>query len=775
VIYASFLGVREKLLPFPEPDRFVKFWRIGEKSVNDSIPLDLFAEYSASLTSLEAIGGLNSSEPRTLTGVGEAVTYGVYNVSVNLLKLAGIPPLKGRLFDEADLEAESDHPIIISEQMWREKLGANENIIGHRLRLNDELHLVVGVMPAAMRTTRLAWDADIWVPHRFQPYKRSECLLFGRLKPGVSLKQAQAEARAVATALEQTRPGDNAEVSLLHGRYRSSMLAPIGKNLRESSERMAAEILLAILFGTVIVSCVVGISCFNVANLLLARLTARSRELAVRLAMGAERLRIVRLLLMESVLLGILGGLAGLVLSAWLIYVMRSRGLTVRFDPQLFLLAAGGSLLLGVLVGLVPAVRSARTNLTDVLKDGGQSTSGRKRHRLRNFLVSSEIAMTLVLCVAAGLTTRAYLRLQARDLGFDPDKTLAIRVNFRSDLYPDPNARKLYMERARQALEETPGISSVAIATSWSMMVSRNVDELRIAATGETPAIETKTGVEYCSRELPALYGMDLLLGRLPFPETASAGNEAVVNESFVRKHLSARDPIGLPFRIGRDSPDRDRDPKWRTIVGVVRDRPPLAKNAQVQPKVFLDYRENPRSVDVLYARTTTSAKAMSSPLRNAVQRLDALQPVEQPLVMADFLEEHASFQRITMILLGALGGGGLFMALLGVYGVVAFSVQERTREVGIRMAVGASRWDIHRLMLWQGARLIVLGGLPGLLLGTSASVGLQGMLGDGSSAFDPVTCLAAIVIVAAGGFLASFLPARKAAQLNPMTALHYE
>jgi putative ABC transport system permease protein len=676
------------------------------------------------------------------------------------------------VFVEADLDAEGDHPIIISEQMWREKLEADENIIGRRLRLNDELHLVVGVMPAAMQTTRLAWNADIWMPERFRPFGQSECLLFGRLKPGVSLEQAQAELRAVAAAVEQARPP--ADQQNLH--TATSMLAPIGKNLRESAERMAAEILLAILFATVIVTCVVGIFCFNVTNLLLARVTMRARELAVRLAMGAGRLRIVRLLLMESVLLGVLGGVAGLVLSAWLIYVMRARGLPVRFDPQLFLLAAVGSLLLGGLAGLLPAVRSARTDLTDALKDGGQSTSGRKRHRLRNFLVSSEIAMTLVLCLAAGLTTRAYLRLQARDPGFDPDKLLALRVNFRSDLYPGPSDRKLYMERARQALEETPGISSVAIATSWSLMGSRMVDEFKIAATGESEAIETRTAVEYCSRELPALYGMNLLRGRLLSAETASAANEALVNESFVRKHLPGRDPIGLQLRIGSESPREVRPPKWRIIIGVVRDRQSLGSNSRVQPKVFLDYREHPwDSADVLFAQTTANAKVMSQPLRNAVQRLDALQPVEQPVFMADLLEERTSFPRTAMILLGGLGGVGLFMALLGVYGVVAFSVQERTREVGIRMAVGASRWDVHKLMLWQGARLIALGGLPGLLIGMSASVGLQEMLGDDLSAFDPMTCVAAIVVVGSCGILASFFPARKAAQLNPMTALRYE
>jgi predicted permease len=792
VIYASFLGVREKLLPFPEPDRFVKLWRSGEKSVTDSFPGDLHAEFSKSLTSLEGIGALDSSEPKTLTDVGEARSYDVFTVSVNLLKLAGIPPLKGRLFDEADLEAESDSPIIISEQMWREKLEADENIIGRRLRLSDELHLVVGVMPAPMRTTRLAWNADIWILQRFGPEVRNQSLLFGRLKPGISLEQAQAETRAVAAALEQARSPGDAEDG-----YRSSTLAPIGKNLRERSDRISVEMLLAVLFATVIVACVVGIACFNVTNLLLARVTVRARELAVRVAIGAGRLRIVRLLLMESVLLAVLGGLAGLLLSAWLIYAMRVKGLTVqgltlRFDPQLFLLAAGGALLLGVLVGLLPSVRSSRADLTEALKDGGQSTGGRKRHRLRNFLVSSEIAMAVVLCVAAGLLTRAYFQLTAGDLGFDPDKSLIVRVNFRGDRYSETRDRLNYLERAKQALEEIPGVSSVAVATSVGLMNSRHVDEVRVEATGDSEAIQTRSEVEYGSRELPALKGMNLVRGRGLSPDAASAANEALVNEFFVREHLAGREPIGVQLRVGRDEssefrrlPDgsrkllQEQPPKWRTIVGVVRDRHPLASGSEGEDGVILDYRDAAgwwgQHVDALYMQTAANAKVMPQPIREALQRLDALQPVEQPLFLADLIEQRTSFRRSAIKLLGGLGGVGLLMALMGVYGVVAFSVQERTREVGIRMAVGASRSDILKLMLWQGARLTALGGVPGLLIGTSASAGLLGVFENGSSAFDLVTCAIVIVVVGAGGFLASFFPARKAAQLNPMTALRYE
>jgi predicted permease len=495
---------------------------------------------------------------------------------------------------------------------------------------------------------------------------------------------------------------------------------------------------------------------------------------------------------MESGLLAMLGGFAGLLLAAWLIAVMRARGLFPVFDPRLFLLATGGALFLGVLVGLLPAVRSARTDLTDALKDGGQSTGGRKRHRLRNFLVSSEIAMAVILCVAAGLLTRAYFQLQAGDLGLDPDKSLIIRVNFRGDRYAEMRDRLHYLERAKQALAEIPGISSVAVATSVGLMNARMVDEVRIEAVGDSAAIQTSSGVEYGSHELPALKGMNLVRGRGLSPDAASAANEVLVNEFFVREHLAGRDPLGIQLRVGQDhssefirlpdgsrKPVQEQPPKWRTIVGVVHDRHPLASGSAGEDEVILDYRDAAgwwgQQVDALYVQTAANAKVMRQPIREALQRLDALQPVEQPVFMADLLEERTSFRRSAILLLGGLGAVGLFMALMGVYGVVAFSVQERTREVGIRMAVGASRADVLKLMLWQGARLIALGCVPGLLIGTSASAGLLDVFEDGASAFDPITCMIVIVVVGVGGFLASFFPARKATQLNPMTALRYE
>jgi putative ABC transport system permease protein len=639
--------------------------------------------------------------------------------------------------------------------------------------------------------TRLAYHTDIWLPRRFQPDTGS-LRLFGRLKQDVSLERAQAEMQTLAKVLEQERTPH--EANMRNEGHRTATLAPIGRNLRNRMERASVEMLLAVLFVTVIVACVVGIACFNVTSLLLARVTARARELAVRLAMGAGRLRILRLLLMESVLLASLGGVAGLLVSAWLIHLMRARTLlSPRFDPQLFLLAAGGALLIGVLVGLLPSVRSSRTDLTDALKDGGQTTGGRKRHRLRNILVSSGIAMAVVLCVAAGLLTRAYFQLTAGDLGFDPDKSLILRVNFRGDRYSETLDRLYYLERAKQALEEIPGVSSVAVATSVGLMNARMVQEVRIEATGDSEAIQTTSEVEYGSRELPALKGMKLVSGRGLSPNAASAANEALVNEFFVREHLAGREPIGVQLRVGRDKssefrrlpdgsrkPVQEQPPKWRTIVGVVRDRHPLASGSEGEDEVILDYRQATggwwsQQVNALYAQTAANAKVMRQPIRATLQRLDALQPVEQPLFLVDLIEQRTSFRRNAIKLLGGLGGVGLLMALMGVYGVVAFSVHERTREVGIRMAVGASRSDVVRLMLWQGARLIALGGALGLLIGTSASAGLLGVFENGSSAFDLVTCMIVVGVVGVGGFLASFFPARKAAELSPMTALRYE
>lgn len=775
VIYASLRNEEARYVPFPDPDQMVKLYRTGENRIEELFPADLFREYADRLKTFEGLGALEWRQAMTLTEVGEPVSYQVMGVSANLLQLTRVPPLRGRLFDESESESGADLIVIISEQMWREKLGADESIIGRRLRLNDRQRTVIGVMPEFMRTTRLAFNADIWTPSRLPRDRKGVNLwLIGRLKSGLSRAQAQAELDALAPRVEELHAPDEFERQVYPAGFKGARVHALKKPLVNRGQGVPAQMIFAWVFGGTIIASVVGIACFNVTNLLLARVSARSRETAIRLSLGARPWRIVRQLLTESVLLALLGGLVGLLVSFWFFDLFRLRHFDVRFDWRLYLIAVCGTLALGVSVGLLPSLRSARTELTESLKDGGQTTAGRRRHRLRSFLVSSEVAMALILCVVAGLMARAFFRFYNMDLGFEPERMVTVQVDLRDRRYDEMADRHAYAERGLQALREMPGIEAVGVSMSFSLLPWGFRDQVTIAAAGGAEEKTTEAALSYGSSELANFSGMSLVRGRGLSENLSEASSEALVNESFVAEHFGDADPVGRQIAIAHGSV---ADKRWYTIVGVVRDRHPLMTYREGEAEVILGFREaQMRSGLVFLARTKAGAKTMAKPIREMIQRLDASQPVNQPVFVADLLEQRAAGPRSGMIFLGSLAAVGLFIALMGVYGVVAFSVVERTHEVGIRLALGASRHQILRLMAWQGARLMLLGASPGLLIGSLITAGLlrQSPFGD-LSPFDPLTYAAVVLLVSSAGLLASFWPAKKAADLDPMQALRYE
>jgi predicted permease len=775
VIYASLRNEQARFVPFPEPDQMMKLWRLGDKRIEELFPADLFHEYADRLKSFEGLGALGWRQQMTLTDVGEPVSYHVMGASVSLLPLTKVAPLRGRLFDESDAESGTDQVVIISEQMWRDKLGGDNNIIGRQLRLNDRLRTVIGVLPESMRNTWLAFQTDIWMLSRLPRDRQGVDLwLMGRLKPGVTQAQAQAEIDTMAPHLEKSHVPDKFERQVYPGGFQGARVQALSKPITNRGGGTPSQMIFAWIFGGTIIASVVGIACFNVTNLLLARVNARSRELAIRLALGARRWRIMRQLLTETVLLALLGGLVGLIVSFWLFDLFRLRDIDVRLDWRLYLLTCSGTLALGVLVGLLPAFRSAATDLNESLKDGGQTTVGKRRHRWRDFLVSSEVAMALILCVVAGLMTRAFLRFYTTDLGFDAARLVTVRVDLRGDRYGAMEDRRAYGERALQSLREMPGVDAAAISMSFDLLGWAFRDRVTIAAAAGAEEKTTEAVLTYGSDELASLTGMPLLRGRGLSTDAALASGEALVNEQFVRQNLGSDDPLGRQIAVAQGSSSGKRS---YTIVGVVRNRHPLTSFQETRSEVVLGFREaQMHSGLILLARTKASAKAMAPTLREVIQRLDASQPVNQPIFVSDLVEQRAAGVRSGMIFLGSLAGVGLFIALMGVYGVVAFSVVERTHEVGIRLALGAGRRDILRLMSWQGARLLLFGALPGMLIGSLIITGLPGQsLIAGLSAFDLPTYVAVLIVVGAAGFLASFLPAKKAAELSPMQALRRE
>lgn len=770
VIYASLRDQRARYTPFPEADRIVKLWRTGANRNVQYFKGDLYQGYIRELTSFQDLGALDQIPAATLTEVGEPVSYHGAAVTPSLLRLAGMKPVTGQLFDDGDTVQGDDRIVLISEQMWREKLGADEKIIGGQLRLNNQLSTVVGVLPAFMRTTRLAYNIDVWRPLYADRQRSGGGLrLFGRLKPGVTMAKAQAELDTVAPALEGKHVPGKHERAVYPNGFTGARITSLNTQLAQSNRGTPAEVILVYVFAGLLVASVVGIACFNVANLLLARVTSRSREIAIRIAIGAGRGRIIRQLLGETVLLSLLGGVAGLLISFWLFELLKLQHVDVRMDWRLYLIATAGAILLGVLVGLLPAVRSAKTDLTDVLKDGGQS-AGRRRHRLRNFLVTSEIAMALILCVVAGLLTRSYLWIQNQELGFQPAKVLSMRVNLRQDVYRSSEDRSAYIDRGLLALREVPGVESAAVLIGGGMFDWSMSDLITLPATADRKEQLIGSELVYGGHGTPYFNTTRLLRGRDLSERSAKAANEVLINETFSQEYFANRNPLGQRIRLQRND-------HWMTIVGVVTDRHPLTNYREPRPEVIVGHRNLASTVPIHFmTHTRADAKAMAQPLREALQSLNANQPVNQVVFISDLLEKRSRSSQTGMVLLGAFAAVGLFIALMGVYGVVAFTVMERTREVGIRMAVGATRGATLRLMLWQGARLILLGAIPGMLIASGMLTAIPSKaLILGISPFDPMTYAVTLLVVGIAGVAACLLPARKAANLNPMEALRHE
>lgn len=768
VLYTGERDGREAWAPFPERDRIVWLWRANEHHTIVMFSADLYHGFRDGVTSFEALGAARPSGQMTLTGVGDPVSYRTLSVTRDVFEITRLRPVRGRLFAEEEYAEASDNLVIISEQMWREKLEADTNIIGRDLVLNDKAFAVIGVMPAAMRSTLLG--ADIWRPLRVDRSQEIEHLwLVARLKPGATLKQAQAELDVLAPRLEAQRTVTEWEKRWGSDGFKTARAAPLTKNVY-FADGIPREILFAWIFAGLIAACVVGIACFNITNLLLARFSTRSREISIRLSLGAGRLRIVRQLLVETLLLALLGGGFGLLASFWFSGLLRYQHIDPKTDWRLYLLAFSGAAVLGILVGQVPAIRSSRKDLTETLKEGGLSVGGRRRHWLRNFLVASEVGMASILCLVSGMMTRNTLEYYRGDLGFKPDRVVCVSVKPRGDRDWDDLAQISYAERGLQALRETSGIehASVCVGHYFTRFMPKETIAISSQAGGEGESAQI--ALSRVTPDYPDMLGMPVVRGRRLSETGAGEAGEVLVNETFVARYFPDTDPIGQQIRF-------EREARQMTIVGVIRDRHQRMSYEAIEPEVFCDFRNSYSSFNLMFiAQTRGSAKAMAKPVRDIIARIDTSQPVPQPEIISDVLEGRAASVKGPMINMALLAGVGLLIALAGVYGVVSFSVVERTREVGIRMAVGAARWEILRLMLWQGVRLMLLGVPLGIFFGSlfllfaPATAGFVDI-----SAVDLPTSIVVVVLVGLVGVCACLFPARRATRINPVEALRHE
>ncbi len=721
-----------------------------------------FAGLGAIVWSNFALGG---DQPERVLGA---------RVTAEYFAVMGVSPLEGRVFDAAEDVPGAARVVVLGHRLWQRRFGGELSVVNRVIQLNGQPYTVLGVMPASFDFTN--GTEELWVPAAFTPEQRAQhdehyLTVYGRLRPGVTLQAAQAMLVSVQRVLNQ--------------RYRNAngnRLVQLDPMMRQFIGDARGQLLL--ILGAVVL--VLLIACANVANLLLARGAARGRELAIRASIGAGRARLVRQLLAESGALALSGAVIGIGV-AWIVV----RTLVVaapasvprleqaRLDPVTLgfavLLALGSTLLFG----LAPALRTARTDLQDVLRTGHSKQAGARKDWLRQGLVAAEVAFALVLLVGASLLVRTAIHLQRLDPGFDPKGLISARVALPADSYGPPETARRAFETVLEYLTASPGVRRAALSTQVPMGPGGGSNGLIAEGKPLVSESAVDSRMRLVSPGYVATIGLRLKRGRdLTAEDRAGVPRAMLVNETLARRLFPGQDPIGKRVLCCEGPPD---DPRWKTIVGVVGDTRSQGPDQVVQPEFFLPIAQAPDAAWTWISRTMSLvARADGDPLalapamREALRRMDPSLPLYRVETMETSLSNALAPGRFRTMLLGSLAGIGLVLALVGIYGVVTYQVTRRRAEIGVRMALGASPGAVLRMVVGQGLRPVLAGTAVGVLGALAASRLLSAWL-RGVSPNDPLTLGAAAVTLVAVAALASFVPARRATRVDALEAIRTE
>jgi len=755
-------------LPYKNFDRISMIWMDNPKLgvAEDWHSYPNYMDYKQQNQVYEDMAAFNNRS-FNLTGVGDPLRIlGAWNTA-SLFSVLGVEPSIGRVFTEEEEEPGKDLVVVLSNSLWRGRFGGDPNIIGQTISMNGANRTVIGVMPASFsfpdKTT------EVWVPLAIPPQRKQARSFIsfkavGRLKPGVSMTQARADMGAIAKRLDEEYSKSDYGVNLVL--------------LRDQETRTVKPALLVLLGA---VAFVLLIACANVANLLLARAAIREKEIAIRLALGARRWRIIRQLLTESAVLGLVGGTAGLLMAVWGLNVLvaLSPGDIPRFDQagidgRVLAFTLIVSLLTGLIFGLVPSLQASKPDLNNTLKEGGRGTTGGAGGlRVRNLLVVSEIALSLVLLVGAGLLIRSFMRLQQFDLGFNPNNLATMRIQLPGTKYREPAQVDAFYKQLFERIDSVPGVQSVGGISDVFLTDTPNSTNFSIEGRPvPTGADAIEVPLDSVSPSYFRVMGIPLRSGR-EFDDRDVRGSTPVVivNETFVRRFFPDEDPLGKRFVYGQPGPDNN---EWITIVGVVGDMRRTGFDRPVRPETFLPQSQNPSGTLTIVARTSADPAKFSSTLRSEVWGIDKDQSVFDVKTMDQTLSEMSSQRRFNMLLLGVFAALALTLAAVGIYGVMSYSVAQRTHEIGIRMALGAKTTDVLGMVVRRGM-LLASAGIGMGLIGAAALTRLMSSLLYGVSATDPLTFVVIPIVLAGVALAACFVPARRATKVDPMVALRYE
>ncbi|MET0649707.1 MAG: ABC transporter permease [Pyrinomonadaceae bacterium] len=712
-----------------------------------------------------------------LTGEGDPERLQGMTATPNLFALLGAEAAAGRAFTAEEGQVGNNKVVVLGDAFWRRRFGGVE-VVGKNLMLNGEPYTVVGVMPPGVDFGR-EWSGqapDLWSPIAFTPQQldantglTNEYLgVLARLRDGVSEQQAQAELDAIAADLRrQYMPGaDASNWGLLITRFDEFVVGKIRTPL-------------LILLGAV--AFVLLIACANVANLMLARAAVRQKEIAVRTALGASRWRVVRQLLTESVLLSLAGGAVGLLLALWGVDLLLKlnehkipRAAEIGLDSRVLLFTLGVSVLTGLVFGLAPAFQTSTANLHDTLKEGGRS-SGQLgvRRGLRNVLVVVEMAFAVVLLVGAGLLIRSFVELQRVNPGFQPEGVLSMLVSLPMNKYKEGTQRAAFDRQLLEEVRGVAGVKSAATITSLPMSGWNQSGSFRIEGRQVAPGESAPHGARLmASEDYFQTMGIPLVKGRyLDARDTAEAPGVAVVSEKLAQKYWPGEDPVGkrITFEGGQ------QQPRWREVVGVVGHTRNEGLEGESRGQYYVPYVQRPNNADLfLVVRTDGDPAALAPAVRSRIASVDRDLPVYKVMTMEKMVSDSLAQRRFSMFLFGVFAALALALAVVGLYGVMSYSVTQRTHEIGLRMALGAQGRDVLRMVVGQGMGLVALG----LVIGLAGAFGLTRYMESllyGVSAVDPLTYAGIAVILGAVALLASYIPARRATKVDPMVALRYE
>ena len=754
-------------LPYPGSDRLIVLDHLRKGDDRGSFSFPDFSDFRSQAKSLSQLTGFHD-DGATLTGRGAPKRFEGLATTANFFDVFGVTPMFGRGFAAGEDEPGKEHVVVLSNATWKKHFGGDGGVVGTTITLDQTPYTVVGVMPASFRIVG-AQELDYFVPMPrpfdapFRPERGAHFITaYGRLAPGATVEQASAEVETIAQRLAVTYPDKSANrtarVTALHD--------VVVKELRPA---------LLLLLGAV--AFVLLIACANVANLLLARATVRQRELAIRFALGASRSRVVRQMLTESVLLALFGGTLGVVLAVWGLDSLRAilpedltHVSTVAIDGRVLVYTIAISLVTGVVFGILPALHGAASSPNDALKEGARGTSG-VRQRARSVLVAAEVAVAMLLLIGAGLTLRSFGRLTTVDPGFNPRDLLMTNVMLPEARYSDDAKIDGFYQALKSQIGAIPGVSSAALG--FPLPYTQSNISLKFNEVGAPPPEPGKEPIsDFAGVNADFAKALELPIRRGRFFAEAddhpNAAQVMVVNEAFVRKFFAGKDVIGKQIVTGWKNNERPRE-----IVGVVGDAHTYALDKEAGPQIYVPFAQASAPYIVIAARTTATA-GFATTLQKSVESIDGDQPIDTVEPMTKLIGTSMEKQRLSTMLLGIFGAVALILALIGVYGVMSYTVTQRVREIGVRMALGARPGNVTWMVVRSGVLLALIGVAAGVVAALFVGRLMANML-YGITATDPVTYGAMAALLIGVTALATWIPARRAARVDPMIALRSE